>query len=152
MPVSLYLLVIPACLFPALAIPRPTEVCVRGARAKRGDPRTEPRRLSGVSSRPAKVGAAGTRLALERRDWTWHLAFPKELIEDPAILFRLARSPSAHKAKTLSLDCLDLAVSGREIFLLGFSERVCVCSCALLSLLGFWHHASSIQLKPSLTG
>ena len=39
-----------------------------------------------------------------------------------------------------------------KFFLLGFSERVCVCSCALLSLLGFWHHASSIQLKPSLTG
>ena len=25
-------------------------------------------------------------------------------------------------------------------------------ACALLSLLGFWHHASSIQLKPALTG
>ena len=150
---SLYLLVIPACLFPALAIPRPTEVCVRGARAKRGDPRTEPRRLSGVSSRPVKVGAAGTRLALERRDWTWHLAFPKELIEDPAILFRLARSPSAHKSKSLSLSTAWTSRSSAEkFFLLGFSERVCVCSCALLSLLGFWHHASSIQLKPSLTG
>ena len=77
--------------------------CVRGARAKRGDPRTEPRRLSGVSSRPVKVGAAGTRLALERRDWTWHWASPKELIEDPAILFRLARSPSAHKSRLFLL-------------------------------------------------
>ena len=54
------------------------DVCVRGARVQRGDQRTEPRRLSGVSSRPVKVGAAGTRLALERRDWTRHLAFPKE--------------------------------------------------------------------------
>ena len=98
---SLYLLVIPACLFPALAIPRPTEVCVRGARAKRGDPRTEPRRLSGVSSRPVKVGAAGTRLALERRDWTRHWTSPKELIEDPASSDWL--DPSAHKSKSLSL-------------------------------------------------
>ena len=79
LPVSLYLLVIPACLFPALAIPRPTEVCVRGARVQRGDQRTEPRRLSGVSSRPAKVGAAGTRLALWNAGtlWTRLLAFPK---------------------------------------------------------------------------
>ena len=45
---------------------------------------SEPRRLSGVSSRPVKVGAAGTRLAF------WNAGtglgfFPKELLEDPAL-------------------------------------------------------------------
>ena len=55
--------------------------------------------------------------------------------------------------KTLSLSAAWTSRSSAEkFFLLGFSERVCVCSCALLPLLGFWHHASSIQLKPSLTG
>ena len=153
---SLYLLVIPACLFPALAIPRPTEVCVRGARAKRGDQRTEPRRLSGVSSRPVKVGAAGTRLALERRDWTRHLAFPKERLWLRPSRQRLSADSHAYVLFTKQRLFLSTAWTSRspaeKFFLLGFSERVCVCSCALLSLLGFWHHASSIQLKPSLTG
>ena len=93
---SLYLLVVPACLFPALAIPRPTEVCVRGARVQRGDQRTEPRRLSGVSSRPVKVGAAGTRLALWNAGtfWTRHLGISQRAALLRSSRQRLPRRPT----------------------------------------------------------
>ena len=128
--------------------------CVRGARVQRGDQRTEPRRLSGVSSRPVKVGAAGTRLALERRDWTRLLAKERLCLRPSRqrLLRRLARVRTFSSRLFLPRLPWTLQSLAEKFFLLGFSERVCVCSCALLSLLGFWHQASSIQLKPALTG
>ena len=139
---------VPACLFPALAIPRPTEVCVRGARVQRGDQRTEPRRLSGVSSRPAKVGAAGTRLALWNAGtfWTRHLGISQRAALLRSSRQRLPRRPthflhnkalsSSSRQRTSQLRISrEQRISGGEFFLLGFSwESSCVQLCFAFAL------------------
>ena len=87
-------------------------LCVRGARVQRGDQRTEPRRLSGVSSLPVKVGAAGTRLSFWNAGTrTWLLAFPKERLEDPAHWLDLLLLHN--KALSFSSTSLDKRQGGR---------------------------------------
>ena len=131
--------------------------CVRGARVQRGDQRTEPRRLSGVSSRPAKVGAAGTRLALWNAGtfWTRHLGISQRAALLRSSRQRLPRRPThfLHNKALSSSSRQDIPAADlpraadlrRRIFSFRFLLREFVCAVVLR----FRSWASGIMPVPS---